>query len=196
MEHIGIDVHKNQSQVCILTADAELIEKRIRTDRDRFTAVLGSRPRAKILIEASTESEWVARLLEQLGHVLPTVFDDEAAAIIRNVIEQMGIEVITGERAVEFTGNGHVQSVVTSMGEIECDNVVLSVGIRPAVELAEKAGVDDRHWSMAAGPIDIDLDGDQDLYITGNDGWLFENIPAGLMHRPGMIPVPSLIVEV
>ena len=80
-------------------------------------------------------------LLEQLGHVLPTVFDDEAAAIIRGVIEQMGIEVITGERAVKFTGNGQVQSVVTSMGEIECDNVILSVGIRPAVELAEKAGI-------------------------------------------------------
>ncbi len=80
-------------------------------------------------------------LLEQLGHVLPTVFDDEAATIIRGVIEQMGIEVITGERAVEFTGNGQVQSVVTSMGEIECDNVILSVGIRPAVELAEKAGI-------------------------------------------------------
>ena len=47
MEHIGIDVHKNQSQVCILTADSELVEKRIRTDRDRFAAVLGSRPRAR-----------------------------------------------------------------------------------------------------------------------------------------------------
>jgi transposase len=68
VEHIGIDVHKNQSQVCILTPDAELIEKRIRTDRDRFAAVLGRRPRAKILIEASTESEWVARCLEALGH--------------------------------------------------------------------------------------------------------------------------------
>lgn len=33
------------------------------------------------------------------------------------------------------------------------------------VEVSEKAGVDDRHWSMAAGPIDIDLDGDQDLYL-------------------------------
>jgi transposase len=44
VEHIGIDVHKNQSQVCILTAEAELIEKRIRTDRNRFAAVLGSRP--------------------------------------------------------------------------------------------------------------------------------------------------------
>ena len=51
-----------------MTADAEWIEKRIRTDRDRFAALLGARPRAKILIEASTESEWVARCLEAQGH--------------------------------------------------------------------------------------------------------------------------------
>jgi len=25
MEHIGIDVHKNQSQICALTSDGELI---------------------------------------------------------------------------------------------------------------------------------------------------------------------------
>lgn len=32
-------------------------------------------------------------------------------------------------------------------------------------EVSEAAGLDDRHWSMAAGPVDIDLDGDQDLYL-------------------------------
>ena len=67
MEHVGIDVHKNQSQICILTADGELLEKRIQTRRDRFAAVLGG-PSRTILIEASTESEWVARCLEELGH--------------------------------------------------------------------------------------------------------------------------------
>jgi transposase len=68
VEHIGIDVHKNQSQLCILTSEGELIEKRIVTERGRFMAMLGSRPRARILIEASTESEWVARCLEGHGH--------------------------------------------------------------------------------------------------------------------------------
>ena len=32
-------------------------------------------------------------------------------------------------------------------------------------EVSEVAGVDDRHWSMAAGAIDFDNDGDQDLYL-------------------------------
>ena len=68
MDTIGLDLHKRESQLCILTTDGELIDRRIATTRERFTAVLGDRPRARILLEASTESEWAARHLESLGH--------------------------------------------------------------------------------------------------------------------------------
>ncbi len=56
MDHIGIDVHKRESQICMLAEGGELIEQRIRTEPERFAAVLGQRPRARILIEASTDS--------------------------------------------------------------------------------------------------------------------------------------------
>lgn len=68
MENIGIDVHKRESQVCILTDEGKVIERRIRTEQARFAALLGGRPPARILLEASTESEWIARCLEALGH--------------------------------------------------------------------------------------------------------------------------------
>jgi transposase len=68
MDHIGIDVHKRESQICLLAEGGELIERRILTEPARFTAVLGGRPPARIVIEASTDSEWVARCLESLGH--------------------------------------------------------------------------------------------------------------------------------
>lgn len=68
MNTIGLDLHKRESQLCVLTEEGEVIERRIVTSRERFTAVLGGRPRARILLEASTESEWVARHLEALGH--------------------------------------------------------------------------------------------------------------------------------
>ena len=80
-------------------------------------------------------------LLEQLGQVMPTVFDAEAAEIVQQRIEDLGIEVITGEKALKFTGGKHVQSVATDTRELPCDMVVLSVGVRPASELARQAGL-------------------------------------------------------
>mgnify|MGYP005833476797 CR=1 FL=1 len=81
-------------------------------------------------------------LLEQLGHVLPTVFDEEAASIIKQRIEGLGITTLTGEKAIQFTGNGQVKSVITDSREIKCDMVVLAVGVKPAIELAQKAGIE------------------------------------------------------
>ena len=68
MDYGGIDLHKKESQICILGAAGELIEQRVRTTPASFADVLGDRPRARILLEASTESEWGARCLEGLGH--------------------------------------------------------------------------------------------------------------------------------
>jgi transposase len=68
VDHIGIDLHKRDSQICWLTEAGEVREQRIRTTRERFVEVFGGQSRAQILLEASTESEWVAQCLEALGH--------------------------------------------------------------------------------------------------------------------------------
>jgi len=68
MDTIGLDLHKRESQLCIIGSEGEVTEKRIVTTRERFSAVLGGRAPCRILLEASTESEWVARHLESLGH--------------------------------------------------------------------------------------------------------------------------------
>jgi hypothetical protein len=66
MDRIGFDLHKRESQPCTITDDGELLEQRIATSREQLTAVLGAHPPARILLEASTENEWVARHLAQL----------------------------------------------------------------------------------------------------------------------------------
>jgi transposase len=45
-----------------------MVERQIRTDRKRLADAFGNRPTARILTEASTESEWIACCLEELGH--------------------------------------------------------------------------------------------------------------------------------
>ena len=68
MEHVGMDRGKKESQIAILTEAGELIEKRMRTERERLRQFFADCPKARILMEASTISESVARILEELGH--------------------------------------------------------------------------------------------------------------------------------
>ena len=46
MDNIGLDLHKRESQHCILTEEGEIVERRIHTSRERFSAVLGGQPPA------------------------------------------------------------------------------------------------------------------------------------------------------
>jgi NAD(P)H-nitrite reductase large subunit len=118
-------------------ADAE----RIYTMKGARAVVIGA---GSIGVEACislTRRGIKATLLEQLGQVMPTVFDAEAAQIVRKRIEDLGIEVLTGEKALRFRGDRYVTGVSTDTHELPCDMVVLAVGVRPATELAVQAGL-------------------------------------------------------
>jgi transposase len=68
MRFIGIDVHKNQSQICILDEQGCIeLEARVSTTRPDLADRLAPFLPARVVIEASTPSEWVARHLESLG---------------------------------------------------------------------------------------------------------------------------------
>jgi transposase len=71
MEYGAIDLHKRRSQIRIVSeTGAVLLERRIDTTRTALTAVFGDRPLARVLVESSTESEWVAQHLEALGQTV------------------------------------------------------------------------------------------------------------------------------
>ena len=87
MEIIGLDLHKRESQLCRRFPTGPIRYERIPTSRAQFTATLGGIAPAQILLEASTESEWVATHLESLGHTVivadPNFDTAEFAVMVR-----------------------------------------------------------------------------------------------------------------
>ena len=69
MEYGAIDLHLRRS-VFRIEDETETVtaEGRIDTTRIELTRVFAARPRMRILLESSTDSEWVACLLESFGH--------------------------------------------------------------------------------------------------------------------------------
>ena len=68
--------------------------------------------------------------------------DHHGGVLLKRAIEKMGIFVRTGCTAEEILGNGHVEAVKLSTGEvIPADLVVFSCGIVPRTEVAKASGV-------------------------------------------------------
>lgn len=66
---IGIDLSDNSSKYCVLGADGEpIVEGSVSTTVDALSAVFGDTPRSRVVIEACTQTHWVARHFEQMGH--------------------------------------------------------------------------------------------------------------------------------
>jgi transposase len=69
MEYGAIDLHARYTWIRLITADGVVTyEGRVPTSREQLTTAFKGRPRARVLIESSTESEWVAQTIEACGH--------------------------------------------------------------------------------------------------------------------------------
>jgi hypothetical protein len=73
MDHIGIDVHKRESQIYILAESGEVIEQRIRTERRRGTHRDLTRPAGFIQVDINALRALAPRpRAPSLGHPAPS----------------------------------------------------------------------------------------------------------------------------
>lgn len=80
-------------------------------------------------------------LVEKADQVLPPL-DPEMAAFVQSHLEQMGVEVITGDGIAAFTGNDRATAARLESGrEVEGDLFILGLGVRPDTRLAREAGL-------------------------------------------------------
>ncbi len=100
-------------------------------------------------------------VLEALDWLLPRQLGQEAADILQKEIEKLGIRVIVPAKVKQITGSGSVEAVELDDGSlIPADLVLISVGVRPNLGLAKKAGlalnrgvVVDQHMQTSAPEI-------------------------------------------
>jgi NADPH-dependent 2,4-dienoyl-CoA reductase/sulfur reductase-like enzyme len=78
-----------------------------------------------------------------LDWIVPTILDKDLGLIVGRYLQGKGITIRTSEKVLRFEGDrqGAVKKVVTEKDQIEADVVLLSIGVRPNVELARKAGL-------------------------------------------------------
>jgi len=78
----------------------------------------------------------------ELAPQILTLFDEDFAGILRQYLGKKGVKVFTSEGIQALEGkNGKVTHIQTAARQLEADAVLMSLGIRPQVELAKQAGL-------------------------------------------------------
>ena len=78
-----------------------------------------------------------------MGHLMERQLDEAAGYLLRRALIDKGITVKCAANSKEILGeNGHVRALLLDDGtELPCDLLVMAVGIRPNVQLAQDAGL-------------------------------------------------------
>lgn len=118
--------------------DAERIKEMLGEKKALNAVIVGGGLIGVEVAEAFHEMGCRITIIEFQPQIL-SLIDPEMAALVEKHFEAKGVKIKTGTKVVEFKGDTKVTGVVTDQGEFPADIVVMAVGVRPSVKLAEAA---------------------------------------------------------
>jgi NADPH-dependent 2,4-dienoyl-CoA reductase/sulfur reductase-like enzyme/rhodanese-related sulfurtransferase len=121
--------------------DADLILPQAQSADIKNVVVAGGGYIGLEMAEALTRAGKKVTIVEMAPQIA-TLMDGDMSAVLRQYMEKKGIAIFTSEPLREIVGrDGKVAAVRTEKQEMPADAVLLSLGIRPRVELARSAGL-------------------------------------------------------
>jgi len=146
--------------------DAESIREQLSELSARDVVIVGGGLIGIEVTEALVDMGCRVTIIELLPQILP-MLDPEMAGLVERYLEANGVKVVTGYGVTGFNGDGVVESVSTSNGTYNAEMVILSIGVRPSVELATGCGLE----IGTTGAIKIDehmRTSDPDIFAVGD----------------------------
>lgn len=144
-------------------SDMDRIEKHITDAVPETAAVVGGGFIGLEMVEALTRRGIEVHLVEKMPHVMPNM-DPEIAGYLQEELAAYGVSVHTSKAVVKIEEG----SVTLDSGEVlRADMVLLSVGVRPTLTLAQEAGL--RIGEAGGLLVDETLKtSDPDIYAAGD----------------------------
>ncbi len=120
--------------------DAEQIKFTIANDMARDIVIIGGGLIGTEIADALTITGSRVSIVEQTDQIL-SMLDPEMAALVEQYMIHKGIRIIKNETVKAFKGKEYVKLVQLSKTKLQADMVILSMGVEPNMELAQKAGL-------------------------------------------------------
>jgi NADPH-dependent 2,4-dienoyl-CoA reductase/sulfur reductase-like enzyme/rhodanese-related sulfurtransferase len=146
--------------------DAEGIRALLAQDKARDVVIVGGGLIGIETTEALVQRGCRVTVVEMLPQIL-RILDPDMARLVEQHMESHGVKVLTSTKVEALEGDGVVQAVLTGAGRIAADMVILAIGVRPNVAIAQTAGLE----IGRTGAIKVDdrmQTSDPDIFAAGD----------------------------
>ncbi len=123
--------------------DAEEMRNLFDSGKTKNIVIVGGGYIGLEMVENLAERNLNVTVVEREDQLAP-LFDKDVAGHIRNTLLPKHVTIMTGKslEAINGTAEDGVQSVVIAGKTLKTDMVILSIGVRPNVKLAQDAGIE------------------------------------------------------
>lgn len=170
--------------------DAEGIREQVGQGKAQDVVIVGGGLIGVEMTEALVERGCRVTIVEQQNQILP-MLDWHLARLVEQHLESKGVRVLTGTRLDSLQPNTdtptHVGSASAGGTTLPADMVVLSIGVRPNVDLAREAGLEIGETTQAIVVNDRMQTSDPDIYAAGDCVETLNRVHG----KPGFVPLGS-----
>ena len=123
-------------------SDSIAIKTYLRERKPRRAVIVGAGPIGMEMCESFRTVGLEVSVVEMAPQVMPMI-DEDMASKVQSRLELEGVNCMLGQglEGIEGDSSRAARRVVTTGGNIECDIVLLGIGVRPSVDTAAAAGV-------------------------------------------------------
>ena len=142
MNYCGIDLALKSSAICVKTQNNKVLKEiEVPTDEDGFRQGLKSYKRLTIVLEVSPLAEWVANILETLGHEAIIIDARKAKALIKT---KKKTDKIDAQKLADMARTGWYTAVHRKRGEARLFRTKIKGPARLAASAPVAASPDQR----------------------------------------------------
>ncbi|ABO49589.1 FAD-dependent pyridine nucleotide-disulfide oxidoreductase [Desulforamulus reducens MI-1] len=122
--------------------DAAAIKQALDAGEVNDVVVIGTGFIGMEAVDAIFSPRRTVTVVEFRETLLPGILDPDMGKLLYKSFYEQGLEGRFGEKVLKLEGeDGRVSKVITDKGSIDADAVILAVGVRPNVKLAQDAGL-------------------------------------------------------
>ena len=119
--------------------DGIIIKQKLAEKKVKSAVIVGAGLIGLEMIEALKHWGTEVTVVEMMETVLPALIDKDMGLIMDQYLKGMGVRILTSETVTRFEGDedGNIKKVITDKNELDADMVLMSIGVRPNIELAK-----------------------------------------------------------